>query len=566
MSDSPVEWVFLSPEETIRDGDEFWNGSHWMRSVTTHLGKRVGSDFPVRRAAVLADLPEWGLVLEGVTQPGDEGICIPVGSSLKPQKWEPVAAIGMPASMYYAIRRRLALPAALVVEPALGCPEGLRDTVGESPPNVTDVPPVECPRCDGSGGDPDFRRLGGIPRDCAACGGSGELKAPTPPAEWKPKFKVGDKVKILPAGKSGRVEVVSHAVHKQYFVSRDDIYGASAWLDESNLTTLTVESPASQLPCPWCIPGVDNCHHSKEEIMGWHVDESFKEPRRAASHPPASQVPVEEKRASKWVTCPICGGTDMAWKEDGDEGEGIIECTNLACRSNKEDGWDEKNALLIKQRDAAQAKIQSLTAERDAANKRAKESQDLWETDKQLLANAHKAVLTIAAELDAANKRADEAEEAHDLARRAVTEQRNNIHELESDLASLRALYAWVPLEARRPTEADCDEDGFVMIRWRRNDYPTDIGMERAHLDTLDDNAGGEMTEIHWLGLSEALPKLPLPTAPVVEDAQREKFESAFEGRPMRRGNDGEYLDTDTQLCWIGWEAAFLAGQNSTKP
>jgi hypothetical protein len=44
---------------------------------------------------------------------------------------------------------------------------------------------------------------------------------------------------------------------------------------------------------------------------------------------------------TKWVMCPICGGTDMQWTADGDEGEGIINCTNLACRSNGKGGYDE---------------------------------------------------------------------------------------------------------------------------------------------------------------------------------------------------------------------------------
>lgn len=65
----------------------------------------------------------------------------------------------------------------------------------------------------------------------------------------------------------------------------------------------------------------------------------------------------------------------------------------------------------------------------------------------------------------------------------------------------------WIPVTERYPTEEDADKDGFVMIRWRRRNKPSDIGMERAIWDSLDDDADGEMTEIHFLPLNNALPE-----------------------------------------------------------
>jgi hypothetical protein len=38
--------------------------------------------------------------------------------------------------------------------------------------------------------------------------------------------------------------------------------------------------------------------------------------------------------AVTWVRCPVCGEHDMQRTEDGDEGHGIIVCTNLNCFSN----------------------------------------------------------------------------------------------------------------------------------------------------------------------------------------------------------------------------------------
>ncbi len=59
-----------------------------------------------------------------------------------------------------------------------------------------------------------------------------------------------------------------------------------------------------------------------------------------------------------WVTCPICGCSDMPWSSEGDDGGGIIICSNLACGSNGGDNFD-----------SVELPQQPLLQERPATNK-----------------------------------------------------------------------------------------------------------------------------------------------------------------------------------------------------
>lgn len=44
----------------------------------------------------------------------------------------------------------------------------------------------------------------------------------------------------------------------------------SAFSSSVSPPAVTDAPPSFVLPCPWCIPGVDNCHHSQEEIDRYH--------------------------------------------------------------------------------------------------------------------------------------------------------------------------------------------------------------------------------------------------------------------------------------------------------
>lgn len=120
----------------------------------------------------------------------------------------------------------------------------------------------------------------------------------------------------------------------------------------------------------------------------------------------------------------------------------------------------------------------------------------------------------------------------------------------ESRLAQME----WVPVSEMPPKE-DADENGYIL--WRSGGYVVSSSYGISKEVILQNRY------THWQRLS------PLPSPPVKEDkfgTTRAKFESMFAGRPTERDEDGEYLDSDTELCWIGWQAALESSNTPSAP
>lgn len=378
------------------------------------------------RAAVLADLPNWGLL--------DHGMKIQRGDQVRsPQGWVEVdhRTWGLDCSKNNnPIRRRLTLPAALVVESALGSPEGVRPPQECAPPAVTDAyGHVRCPYCGLLGPE-------GMLHGCSAP--VGWKVVPTPPAEWKPDlypFRMEEAKRNL-----GNV-VTSDWRRAVYERNTGDPSFPHQFRVEGSTQIYTSEGRYLR---------------SRKDPMDLYM--TTPEPLPVES--PASQVPVEER-------------------------------------------------------------IESLTAERDAALA----GQETW----RKCSNAFQD-------------------------RAMVAESR--VKDLEQDLTSLRALYAWVPLSSP-PTKEDANEKGIVWV-W---DAPEFEEGPRPIREVQFTNITLFGTEKFWM---RPIPP-PLPTAPVVEDPQRRKFEKWVYsyGASIEKTEAGnQYTAPATQSAWM----AFLAGQNSTKP
>lgn len=439
------------------------------------------------------------------------------------RKWLPVDENAM--QKWSPIRRRLALPAALVVEPSLGGPEGVRDAVSESPPAGTDVPRAEWTYSPYRASLMKDGELFAIvtPDGKAAldCKKRDELlsllnagkPASTPPAEWKlPEPPVGREWHRNDWNEGMLPEGWRPVLLGEPF--RPDVGDQHNWSGEwSNACDCIASARAN------------HCHLRTQRPLPLPVES------------PASQVPVEASIQTRFETWASGKGLFSIIKstDRDDFGEYVSQDTRMAYLGFRaaedvcvKQGVAELNKALRHIQDLGM-KCESLTAERDALAKR-----DL--AHKEYTDNLRKEKQELETHI------AEEKEKGIAVRDRAFTSEQEN--------ERLRALYAWVPTEdqMRELREAKKISDSYT-----QNVCACGI---RAVFFTISSL------------LNKGLP--PLPTAPVVEDA-KEQFRAEFEeawremGYNMDRSGD-KYVSETVRLGWNSAVSAFLAGQNSTKP
>lgn len=148
-------------------------------------------------------------------------------------------------------------------------------------------------------------------------------------------------------------------------------------------------------------------------------------------------------------------------------------------------------------------------------------------------------------ERDAAIARAQHAEESHELARQAVTEQRNNIDELEKELTRLRSQFRWTPISTPPATE---DLAKPLIYAWGEN---------LQHVATGKWGMGRPVPATHW-----SISPFTLPSPPETEEqAMRREFEAWWGAANDEPANDR--ARRTKQECWLAWQAA---KQSTTQP
>jgi hypothetical protein len=171
----PGEWILLHEEEIIEIGDEKYNVGMWAPVSVNVLGKMVGGRIVRRRLS-------------------------PVPSQ----------------------------------QPQLGSPEGVHPPVQESLPQGSDVLPFLCTDCGGRGWV-EAGLAGKEAVNCVHCDGTGILSPPPAPrAEWTPKFKVGDRVRVEGFQTTFTVEHLPHDSKDAYrmvggYNAKEDELTAAPW-------------------------------------------------------------------------------------------------------------------------------------------------------------------------------------------------------------------------------------------------------------------------------------------------------------------------------------------------
>jgi hypothetical protein len=447
----PGEWILLHEEEIIEIGDEKYSVGMWAPVSVNVLGKMVGGRI---------------------------------------------------------VRRRLSAPSQ---QPQLGSPEGLRSAQGESPPAVADVPRAPMTHTlktwaefygKVASGEKNFEvrfndrdfRVGdtlvleeydpqwrtftgqkvervvtyvlhgwGLKDDHVAMGLSERSTAVAPPpaprAEWTPKFKVGDRVRVEGFQTTFTVEYLPHDSKDAYRM----VGGYNAKENELTAAPWKLPEPPEKVQTDMfamlqsIIKDLAEGNRVRQEFIDWvlgdvkAVYEVASTPLHAPSIPQPEEIPYEE--------------TDL---------------------------FHARKALLDEG-----MRANTLKQERDAALARVKAAEDGQETWRKSSNTFQDRAIAAEARASEAEKRADERIAGYrDTAIEALEKARS--HELE--LTTLRAsVPVWVPLEAGKPTEGD------------RVIWTGDGG--RCEIERVGDRRPYWST--HWMHLP-LLPPLPVETG---EDA-----------------------------------------------
>lgn len=558
-------------------------------------GPELGNLMPLRFAKaadavateVLQRLPEWSLLDSGMkTVTGDE--C---------WSWELRCWMTCATSLIVdegdIIRRRIS--SVPEQKPQSGNAE-------ESPsPSIRDLiePDERCPSCDG-GGDDVVSRTGPVARKCPSCNGTGVFPPPAPRAERKPRFAVGDKVKILPMGILGRVMLISRTEYKKYFVNRDDLGGVRAWWDEADLE-----------PAPWKLP-------EPPEHQQWHRTDWTQEMLPQGWRPLLKDEFIEvgdeclmwDKKTWRVESVPVSRATPLAHHRTTrplptppvpQPEDPVFASMEHAVESAKY--WEKRFLQTMAQRDVAvsqseekQATIARLTdvamtliSERDELKVKLAAAEKLlnrWRSnirnvilqgdktpmdDETLRDRAYKAidarVAQVSAELAAAEQRAEEEHTKGIIARdraidaesqrdKAIDNQNGfyaHLKKSQDELAAARALVpVWVPVPKDLPQRDKGQGDNRLVAWLNLRDEARPVGV--CWMDEL------RKCGTHY----HRLPPLPVETGGV-EDEVRKSFEEWAIPRQfeMCRTTDGtQYSVVNTRVAYAAWQAAL----SSTKP
>jgi hypothetical protein len=526
----PGEWILLHEEEIIEIGDEKYSVGMWAPVSVNVLGKMVGGRIVRRRLS-------------------------PVPSQ----------------------------------QPQLGSPEGVRPTVGASPSQGADVPPAVWSyspfRASLMKHGEVFALVTPDGRSALDCAKRDELlsalNATTPPpaprAEWKPRFKVGDRVRVEGFQTTFTVEYLPHDSKDAYrmvggYNAKEDELTAAPWkLPEPPMGmqwhrmdwtqdmlpegyrplllgeygTINIDEFASYPNGVWLSvqatgPSVPGQLHTRT-----------RRPLPAPSTPQPEEIPYEETdlfharkalldegmRANTLMQerdAALASASEAEKRVDRhiEVGNAIMLAVTGVVSPLSDSEIEGRFKQLTSERDSFSSLADELKVKLAAAEQKAVEAERVGQADFEIYHQVRLQLVNAGCdEFKLVNEMVDELIAQRDQARASVS--------------------VWVPLSERAPVEKVGPE--VLYYSWGH----------RAWIGYVNHPADHGVRATHWQKLSP-LPPLPVET----EEGERKRFEEwALSGHAnefdLRRNSKGEYALSDSSTAWFAWQAALRSKKPS---
>jgi hypothetical protein len=526
-----------------------------------HLTERFQTGWEASAQAVATEvlkrLPEWILVpMNEHTEEDDEFF----SSSAK--KWEPLGK-GYKVGATVPVRRRI-IPSQ---QPQLGSPKE----------------PESCPACNSLVGwlfaqNPD-KTLNKARSECHSCGYTMDhvTPPPAPRAEWKPKFKVGDRVRVEGFQTTFTVEYLPHDSKDAYrmvggYNAKEGELTAAPWkLPEPpegrqwhRLDWTQEMLPEGWRPLLLGEYGVINIDEFASYPNGvWlsvqatgpsvpgQLHTRTRRPLPAPSTPQPEEIPYEETdlfharkalldegmRANTLMQerdAALASASEAEKRVDRhiEVGNAIMRAVTGVVSPLSDSEIEGRFKQLTSERDSFSSLADELKVKLAAAEQKAVEAERVGQADFEIYHQVRLQLVNAGCdEFKLVNEMVDELIAQRDQARASVS--------------------VWVPLSERAPVEKDGPE--VLYYSWGH----------RAWIGYVNHPADHGVRATHWQKLSP-LPPLPVET----EEGERKRFEEwALSGHAnefdLRRNSKGEYALSDSSTAWFAWQAALRSKKPS---